>query len=223
MKHIECQQGSIEWWAARRGVPTASGFDRIITPKTMKLAAAHVEYACELIGDMHRLDDADARDGYTSPAMQNGIDTEPEARAWYEMENSVTVERVGFITTDDGRFGCSPDALVGDMGGLELKCPRQKAQVRYLLGGRVVPDEYKAQVHGNLIVTGRAWWDFLSYCPGLPTLIVRVEPDKFTAALKSVLEEFWGSYTEMLAKVKAFEEPQQTLIETLSAAVAAEV
>jgi hypothetical protein len=220
MIHIECEQGSLEWHMARRGIPTASGFSRIMTPKTMKLAAAHVEYACELIGDLFSLDEPE--EGYESKAMTHGILNEPEARAWYEMETNQTVTRAGFIVTDDQRFGCSPDGLVGEDGGLELKCPQTKTHVRYLLNGKQVPDEYKAQVHGNIIVTGRAWWDFLSYCPGLPPLLVRVEPDAYTLALKRCLEQFWEKFSEMLAAVRNFEEPQPPLVDLLNDAIAAQ-
>lgn len=216
----DCNQGSIEWWAARRGIPTASEFHRILTPKTLKLASAHREYAYELIGDRHRLEECD--EGYTSPAMRNGIDMEPEARRWYEMEQRCTVQRVGFITTDDGRFGCSPDALVGEDGGLEVKCPTHKVHVRWLCEGRQVPDEHKAQVHGNLIVTGRSWWDFLAYCPGLPPLLVRTYPDRYTVALKGALDDFWASYTESLSRVRSFEEPDVPLAEQLEAAIVAQ-
>ncbi len=202
MKIIDCIQQSPEWWQARRGIPTASEFSRIITPKKMELSAAADGYICELIGDLHRLTPPEPFQRAPSRAIQNGIDTEPEARNWYSLEHGCDVQQVGFCLMDDGRFGCSPDGLIDAQGGLELKCPEPKTQVEYLLAG-TLPDAYKAQVHGSLIVTGRAWWDFMSYCPGLKPFLVRVTQDKYTEALRAALEVFWTRYQELLEKVKA--------------------
>lgn len=192
-----CEQYSDEWFALRRGVPTASAFEKIITPKTGKLAAAHEGYICELIGDLGRLDYPGERPA--TPAMRNGTLTEPEARRFYEMEQG-DVEQVGFCLTDDGRFACSPDGLVGDDGILELKCPEPKTHVGYLLANEL-PPEYVPQVHGQLIVTGRKWCDFLSYCPGFKPLMVRIEPNEFTDKLRAVLEEFWPKFLAAKAAV----------------------
>ncbi len=186
MKIIECQQGSIQWFEARRGIPTASNFDRIITPKTGKLSAAADDYICELLGEQYGT--GFVAEPFMTDAMRNGVLTEAEARKWYEMETDIDVQQVGFCLSDCGRFGCSPDGLVGE-GGLELKCPAAKTQVSYLLDGDL-PNAYRPQVHGALIVTGAPWWDFLSYARGLPPLRVRVTPDKFTEALKSALDQF---------------------------------
>jgi hypothetical protein len=203
MKIIECAQISPEWWEARRGIPTASNFSKIMTPKTMKLSSQCEEYIAELIAEQICL----TPNYFTeqgrpiTKAMTDGIDNEPEARRFYEMEKNSTVQQVGFITTDDGRFGCSPDGLVGEDGGLELKCPMLKTQVRYYLNGGI-PDEYITQVHGSLIVTGRKWWDFLSYCPGSPPVMIRTVPNAYTENLKKCLEQFWTLYQESLDKFR---------------------
>jgi hypothetical protein len=44
--------------------------------------------------------------------MEYGSGTEEEARNWYAFQHDVEVQQVGFITTDDGRLGCSPDGLI---------------------------------------------------------------------------------------------------------------
>lgn len=201
MRIIDCQQGTPEWWEARRGIPTASRFDSIITPKTAKPSAQAWPYICELIAD-RVLGTPMGVESYTSRAMQDGIDCEPEARAWYALERDVEVRQVGFCVMDDGAAGCSPDGLIGDDGGLELKCPLAKTHVGYLLDG-VLPTEYKCQVYASLVVTGRAWWDFASYCLGFPPLVVRVTPDDFTAALRGALDAFTGQYREATARFEA--------------------
>ena len=202
MKIIHCEQLSPEWWEARRGVPTASNFDRIITPKTGKPSAQMDGYIDELIGDLDSLNPpVFSQNGYTA-AMAEGRDSEPEARLFYSLERDVDVCEVGFVLSDCGRFGCSPDGLVDPDGGLELKCPLPRTHVGYVRAGKL-PDEYKPQVHGCLAVTGRAWWDFLSYAPGMPPVLVRVTPDDYTAALKEALEVFWEKYADALAVVRS--------------------
>lgn len=188
-------QYSPAWWEARCGIPTASSFDRIITPVRGKLSEQCDDYIAELIGDRVCLtpNAFTERGRMGTPEMEAGRIAEPEARKFYSMIREVDVDQVGFVISACGRFGCSPDGLVGEDGALELKCPLLKTQAGYLLKGGL-PPEYKPQVHGQLIVTGRAWIDFLSYAPGLDPLLVRVEPDEYTAKLRNALEAFWERY-----------------------------
>ena len=199
---IPCTQLSPEWFELRRGRPTASQFDRIMTPKTMKLAAAHDDYINELIAETFHPGPLTDLAIAPSRAMQRGTDCEPEARAFYAMQSGVDVVQVGLVETDDGRFACSPDGLVGDDGCLELKCPSGKVHVGYLRDWDL-PAEYRCQVHGQLIVTGRDWVDFLSYYSGSPSqFLIRVVPDRFTVALRGVLDEFWDKYQKALDYVR---------------------
>lgn len=196
MRVIACHQYSPEWFYHRCGIPTASEFDSIITPAKGEQAKWDT-YIHRLIADLYRPDYGIAED-YVSTAMENGSLIEPEARDWYAFQTGNKVEQVGFCTTDDGRFGCSPDALVGDDGVLELKCPEPHTHVGYLLAG-VLPPKYRPQCHGHLIVTGRAWLDFMSFSNGLPPLLVRVKPDEYTEKLRTLLDGFWTAYQHTLA------------------------
>lgn len=201
MKVIKCEPYDDVWWESRRGVPSTSEFGSIITPKREEFAAASHAYACQLIAE-HFDGDYGPQSDFQTAAMKNGHIMEPESRNYYEFHRNCDVERVGFITTDDGRFGSSPDALVGEDGLLELKNPGAEAQVKYLLGG-TLPEIYKPQCHGQLIVSGRKWMDFLSYHPGLPKLLVRVEPNEFTEKLRACMEQFWTLYQGLLARIRA--------------------
>ena len=201
MKIVECIQCSPEWWLARRGVPTASDFDKILTPKTQKASASQEPFINQLIAERFATVWPD-ESGFVSSAMANGIENEPIARAWYEFEHDCDVTEVGFCLSDCGRFGCSPDGLVGDEGGIELKCPSLETHVKYLREG-VLPAEYRCQVHGEILVTGRAWFDFVSYAEGLPPFCIRVVPDEFTKQLGDELSRFCDRYATELAKIEA--------------------
>ncbi len=187
-------QYSIEWWSARRGIPTASAFKRILSPGG-KLSKSADDYACELIADKYTDIPTDYSD-YMSKEMLNGLNFEDEARSFYCMTENADLKPVGFATTDDGRFGCSPDSGVGEDGGLEIKCPMAKTHIGYLIEGGL-PADYKPQVHGQLVVTGWKWVDFVSYCRGLPPLKVRVVRDEYTELLASALEQFHQRYLEI--------------------------
>ena len=206
MKIIDVIQGSPEYHAAHRGVPSASQFHRIITPKTGKLSAQADGYINELIAEKYSLLPPLQYGIPKSPALAHGVECEAEARLWYELETNCDVRQVGFCLSDDGRFGCSPDGLIGEEGGLELKCPQGHIQAGYVRAG-TLPDEYKAQVHGSLIVTGRKWWDFLSYSPGLPPLCIRVERTPYANSLTVALEDFWTRYQDALKLFAQKDEP----------------
>lgn len=202
MKIHDCIQGTPEWYWLRAGMPTASRFDSIITPAKGELSKGITGYIAELIAETVTGIPADI-DSYMSRAMVDGVNTEAEARNWYAFDTGRDVEQVGFITDDDGHFGCSPDGLVDEDGGLELKCPTAKVHVGYLLDNASLVTAYKCQVHGCLAVTGRAWWDVMSYCQGFPPVLIRVEPDEFTGKLSVALSKFRMEFEQAVA---AFED-----------------
>lgn len=211
MKIIECEQGSPEWFLARRGVPSASNFDRILTPIQQRYSSQASRYIEELIGDIYDPEFPKNAEYYTSRPMMHGRDTEAEARHWYTLETNNDVRQVGFCLTDDGCFGCSPDGLVGDDGGLELKCPMVKTHVHYLRDPEAMLLDYRCQVHGALIVSGRPWWDIMSYAPPLEPVKLRIQPDGFTVLLKAALERFWEEYMDVLYAIKGLPRPKKDL------------
>lgn len=199
MTIIECKQYDQRWWEVRRGVPTASEFGNIIMPKRAEYSTASAGYACELVAEKY---DSfyGMHEGYVSAAMRNGTAMEPYVRKFYEFHRDCGVTEVGFCMSDDGRFGCSPDGLVGEDGGTEIKSPKLSTQIKYLAAG-VLPAEYRPQVHASLWITGREWWDFLSYAPGLPELLIRVTPDDYTKKLAECAERFWDEYQALTKKI----------------------
>lgn len=189
---IDCPQRSAEWFKARLGIPTASSFANLITPAGATVKGAKREtYRAQLLYE--RLCQQ-ACPHYVTPAMQRGIDLEPQAAALYEMERGVELGRPGFVRLDgDGwACGCSPDGLVGSDGGLEVKCPLGTTLIDMLLCDGP-PAEYIVQVQASLWITGRAWWDLLLYtdAAGLPKRTYRIEPDaKLHSAFAEIVPAF---------------------------------
>ena len=182
------EQGSDEWHEARRGKATVSMF-KVLMAKRGLGAIAHT-YAKEIVG--HSLQDA-FEENFTTFAMQLGIDLEPVAISRYEQETLEQVYPKGFITKGDF-LGCSPDGLIGDVGGIEVKCPQSAKHIDNLLSV-VCPKEYYDQIQGSLYITGRLWWDFVSYNPNFKTdyqiKIIRVEPDlEWVELFEERVEEF---------------------------------
>jgi len=202
MKIHEVKQGSPEWLTLRLGKVTASEIDALVSPlgkiRTGKGPETYLyTKLCERL-----LGYSPAADVNTF-AMGQGAIMESEARPWYEFTREVAVQQVGFITDDSERFGCSPDGLIGTDGGIEIKCPQPARALEYLLTGEV-PDEYTMQIQFSMFVTGRAWWDFLSYSRQFPALVVRVPRDeKIQATLTQAVEIFAEKFDAALARITA--------------------
>jgi len=202
MKAIDAPQRSEAWFAARRGIPSCSRFSQILTPKTGKPASAQDTLIAELIAES--LEPA-APEGFIrgplTPEMEYGMRLEGEARCAYEMEFCPAehkIKEVGFVLSDCERFGGSPDALVGEIGGVEIKCPNLSTHIGYIRAGEL-PSEYKTQVHGYMIVTGRDWWDFFSYARHCRPFHLHVVRDSFTEKLAAELLAFCARYNEARA------------------------
>lgn len=187
MKHIDVEQGSLAWYRARLGIPSASNFDKIITPGGKPSAQAR-KYKYRLIAERLLRESQDDEIGHVR-WVAAGKENEPYAAAHFQEVEGVELRRCGFITTDDGRFGCSPDRLIGKSEGMEIKCPAPFTQIGYLLDG---PDDtYTAQVQGQLIVTGFDAMHFFAWHGRMPSFHRVTLPDKtYQATLRDLLERF---------------------------------
>ena len=195
--HRDLVQGSDEWLAARCGLLTASEMKLIVTP-TLKPASNDKERA-HLYELLAQRITRHVEPSYISDDMLRGREDEIEARILYA-ERYAPVDEVGFITNDRFGFtlGYSPDGLVGDDGLIEVKSRRQKYQIETLINGEV-PAEYAIQIQTALLVSERAWCDFISYSGGLPMVTIRVEPDaKMQAAILDAAAAFEQRLAEKL-------------------------
>lgn len=166
MKVIDCTQGTPEWHAARAGRVTASRIADMMARTKTGYGTSRVNYQAELIAE--RLTGAVA-ESYTNAAMKHGTETEPQARDAYQFFTDRTVKEVGFVihpTLD--MAGCSPDGLVAEDGLVEIKCPNTATHLETLLSA-AIPDKYIKQMQFQMACTERAWCDFVSFDPRLPT------------------------------------------------------
>lgn len=162
------EQGTDEWFEARLGKMTASHAQAI--GSNGKGLETYIE---TIMAEKYSKN----RESFSNEHTERGIELEPVARELYELNTGNTVEQVGFI--DKGEYGCSPDGLIGDDGGIEIKCLDDKNHFHVVMTQKI-DTKYEWQMQMNLLVTGRKWWDYVCFNPNFDRdmVIIRVYPDK---------------------------------------------
>ncbi len=194
MEILDLEQGSEEWFEARRGIPSASAFSRFITPARGDYSRQAKGYMATLIRETKE----GTGERVNSYWMERGIAMEPEARSWFEFEFECDVEQVGLILSRDCAY--SPDGLLGDNGLIEIKCAKPETHIGWLLDDKL-PDEHKPQVHGGLVIADRDWLKFVSYCPGYKPLVIEVFRDEYTGKVEKAVDRFVSEYADAKARV----------------------
>lgn len=196
----ELEQGSPEWLAARCGILTASVIGQMITPKTAKVAAndtarslANTLIAERITGHVEPIQ--------PSRQMERGSLDEPFARDYYSKHFAPATE-VGFMvrTINGHRLGYSPDGLVGSDGLIEIKSRNQRIQLQTALEDEA-PIANMAQMQAGMLVSGRDWCDYVSFCSGMPLYVKRVHPDeRWFAAITDALYAFETAAEDIISR-----------------------
>jgi hypothetical protein len=197
IKVIECEQNSPEWHAARLGVPTASQMSTIMAKgRAGGEGETRKKYLHQLAAEIIT---GQPTDSYSNAAMQRGHDQEPEARHLYELTSDADVVQIGFVRR--GRFGASPDSLVGHDGLLEIKS--KAAHLMIAIAERdTPPPEHIKQVQAQMWATGRDWCDLSCYCPGFPLLTHRIKRDPdLHAEMEEAIAAFITDLDAIVARV----------------------
>ena len=191
----DIEQGTEEWFATRCGKVTASRIADIIATTKSGYSASRVNYEAQLICEILTGKPAES---FTNAAMAWGTETEPLARAQYELKTGNMVNQIGFVVHPKiEQAGASPDGLVDNDGLIEIKCPNTSTHLDTLLSQKV-PSKYITQMTWQMLCTGRKWTDFVSYDPRLPDnlqlFIQRIPLDteygkKLVSEVKGFLEE----------------------------------
>lgn len=199
---IECEQNSPEWFAARMGIPTASEFKTLLgIKKDAREKLTRQTYMRKLAGEILT---GEPMENYSNGYMERGHELEDEARQAYALIYDADPQRVGFIKHGKFNAGCSPDSLIGNDGGLEIKIALPHIQIERLEKGEL-PPEHRAQVQGNIWLSERDYWDFMSYCPKLPLLRVRVpRDDGYIATLAGAVNEFNDELAAMVERIRSY-------------------
>lgn len=229
-------QGTDEWFAARRGLLTASEIKLIVSPppkpetRVKKNGAPYKQREWNPVADndncrAHLYEILAQRitgfvePSYISDDMLRGHEDEIEARDLYSCTYAPVTE-MGFITNNEWGFtlGFSPDGLVGDDGFIECKSRRQRFQVQTLVEHvpeQTMPDDYALQVQTGFLVSRRAWCDFISYSGGLPMAVIRVLPDpKIMDAIVQAATAFEAKIAEKIKVYRAALDSSARLIPT---------
>ena len=177
MKIHNVAQGSAEWLELRLGLPTASQFHRIVTPAKCELSKQARKFAFLLIAE--KLMHESFTDLDHLSYIARGKELEPQAVKMYEFDTERQTAPVGFITTDDGRMGASPDRLIISEtwpGALEIKCPSPQTHLEYLVDG--FGADYMPQVQGQALIGEFDFVDRYSFHPLMPPALVRTHRDR---------------------------------------------
>jgi hypothetical protein len=204
VKIIDVDQGSDAWHLVRGRFATASCFGDVLAQGKSGEAATRRNYRLKLV--VQRLT-GKIVSTYRNAAMERGTELEPAARSEYEAQTGNLVHRVGFIYDELHEAGCSPDGLVGEDGGIEIKCPELAAHLEAIRSPKE-PSAYTPQIQGSLWLTGRAWWDFVSYHPDFPPnlqlVVRRIERDeKYITGLQLAVALFMREVREEEASLRA--------------------
>lgn len=198
-------QRTDQWRQERSGLFTGSKFADVIArnKKTGEPLKAYHDMIWQVVVERMTQQPVEGPAGY---ALQWGTDVEPFAKESYELETGNYVTDSGFIVHPEFDFaGCSPDGLIDEDGGIEIKCPKSSAVhlERFLSG---VPEEYMPQIQGCMWVTGRKWWDFVSFDPRMPEshrmMVIRVWRNQaYIDNLQKCVIEAEARAVELIAKI----------------------
>ena len=200
----EIEQRTDEWFAARLGKVTASRVADVMAKTKTGYSTSRDNYMAQLICE--RLT-GQRQESYSNAAMDWGTQTEPLARAAYEIHKSVLVDEVGLI---DHPYlpmcAASPDGLVDIDGMVEIKCPNTSTHFDTLLANKM-PAKYMPQVQWQMACANRLWVDFVSFDPrapeGLQLFITRIDrDDKYILSMEAEVNKFLQELEEKINQLE---------------------
>jgi predicted phage-related endonuclease len=190
--HRDLDQKSWNWFRARAGKVTGSELKNLITDK-FAIRAWKTDmpnsYLHRKLAEKWRGEALQSFGG--NQQTDQGVIYEERARKFFASLLETDIETVGGIESDDEKCWCSPDGIIGETTGLEIKCPNADTIVGWLLSGDGVPEEHVLQVQFSLWVSGFKYWRFLAWCKAFPHLAVSVEPDtQIFAVIEQAVQDF---------------------------------
>jgi hypothetical protein len=213
VEYLDFEQRSEDWFAAKRGVPSASKFSTIMASgadgddSKTRTKLLHV-----LAGEIITGETAET---FRNEAMEKGTEMEPEARQKYERSTFSKVTQIGFVRRtihnpfgDNLVIGCSPDSLVDDDGTLEIKWMRPDLLIAILEKGAAgLPTRHRAQCQGTLWGTGRKWCDLFLYSHRLltPAKFRIMRDEAYIKTIRDAVEKFAFDLRELVKRLRAMD------------------
>lgn len=205
-------QRSEDWFALRRGVPTASNFSVILAEgKDGEVSKTREDYMHKLAGEILT---GQIGETFKSEAMERGVEMEPEALDWYEQNYFVDIERVGFIRRTVHPPLGEPFVVGGSSDGriptkkkiVEVKSMRPDKLIKVMRRGAAgFPTEHRAQCQGNLWIDGAETCDLILFYRGWksPPVFTIERDEKYIAVLSEQVERFVYETNMLVKEIKS--------------------
>jgi hypothetical protein len=201
------EQGSEAWLNERSGCATASAFIDIIavSKSNGRPLKARDDYLWKLATERLYGTPTEA---FTAKSTDWGKELEPFAIQAYEVQTGNIIVPSGFVLHPTIKYcGASPDGLIANDGGIEIKCPKDR-RVHIQTWRSGMPVDHLPQVQGNIWINGREWFDFISYDPRSPEefriYVERIyRDDKYILALQSHIVDFLAEVETLLGEIHA--------------------
>lgn len=159
----DVRQNSDDWFSLRLGKVTSSNFACIMANNGKAFWEPAKRYAQKIA--LERVTMKREEEWYSNALMERGNDLEPLARILYEQDTMSEVTNWGFFEEWD--IGDSPDGLVWDDGCIEIKSVIAPTHWERIENGWY-DRAYHWQINWHMLISGRKWCDFISFCPEFP-------------------------------------------------------
>ena len=187
-------QNNAQWHEARKGKISASRIGSILGVDKRR---SRDELLRQMVRDWHGIETEFTP--FVQEILEHGKRTEPIAIAAIQAERGEFIDDAGFIQHPEIDFlGCSPDGLIGDYAGVEVKCPTKQ---RKDLMDVIHDPGYRCQCLMSLIVTGRTYWHFYVYRDGelLHTVYSLQEAEAWFEGVIDELTDFNETFQAIIA------------------------
>ena len=187
-------QNTAEWREARIGKVTASRAGAILgVDKRM----SRDDIMRQMVREYHGAEDEVS--DFVRSIMDHGKQSEEEALSAIQSALGVFIDPSGFILHPKiDWIGCSPDGLIGEDEGVEVKCPTKN---RKNLDDVLEDEGYRCQCLMSLLVTGREKWTLFVYRDrGIrQKVFLREEAERWLSENVDELNRFYREYLDTVS------------------------
>jgi len=150
----DIKQNTPEWFMAKLATPSASEFDKIITPAGKKVKAkTTATYMARLLWEWTSGYPCQSETPtYQSPWMEHGHEYEETVCKAFALMTGMTPEKIGGVSNWDGLLWASPDRIIKGIACFEAKSPAPWTQILYLIDKPQLSEDYYPQLQGQLFV-----------------------------------------------------------------------